>query len=65
MKIKDETFWVVTPCSVVVGYQRSETSDTVSQPRRPQLGTNRYSLNREILLWNPVDHRNNHKISSL
>jgi len=29
VKIQVEVFWVVTPCSVVVGYQRVRTSDTL------------------------------------
>jgi len=48
--IQVEVFWVVTPCSVVVGYQRfgvpsclhlqgEDGSSMASQPRRPQLDT--------------------------
>jgi len=33
MCIRVEVFWVVTPCSVVVG--RTSKSHTASQPRRP------------------------------
>jgi len=49
MKIEDKVFWVVTPCTVVAGYQHFRGSMdlwnvgilpqhyTASQPRRPRL----------------------------
>jgi len=42
-----EVFWVVTPCSIVVGYQcfRGPQHYTASQPRRSQLEMS--------LLWKP------------